>query len=71
MCVLDRYAALLRTVYPIRSLFPWSAAAKMTDRAERIRHPEIPETASSASLSSASRPLSRWPTDDQEVFSDP
>jgi tetratricopeptide (TPR) repeat protein len=69
--VLDRYAALLRTMYPVRSLFPWSAAAKMTDRAERIRHPEIPETASSASLSSASRPLSRWPTDDQEVFSDP
>ena len=66
--VLDRYAALLRTVYPVRSLFPWSAAAKMTARAERIRQPGGPEPASRAIVSSDSRPLSRWPTDEEELF---
>jgi tetratricopeptide (TPR) repeat protein len=69
--VLEHYAALLHRVYPVRSLFPWSAAAKMTARAERIRQPESPETAASAGVFSASRSFSRWPTDEQEVFSDP
>jgi hypothetical protein len=70
--VLDRYAALLRTAHPVHSLFPWSAAAKMTARAERIRQPEVSETASRAVVSSDSRPFTgRWPTNEQEVFSDP
>jgi hypothetical protein len=55
-------------VYPVRSLFPWSAAAKMTARAERIRQPEGPEPASRAIVSSDSLPLSRWPADEEELF---
>jgi tetratricopeptide (TPR) repeat protein len=69
--VLERYAALLRTVRPVRSLFPWSAAAKMTARAERIRQPEIPETASPAGVFSDSQSLTgRWSTDEEELFGD-
>lgn len=62
--VLEDYAALLRAMHPVRSLFPWSAAEKMAVRAAQIRHREGSETTVDVSRS-------WWPTNEQQVFSDP
>ena len=68
--VLEHYAALLRTMYPVRSRFPWSAASRMAERAKRIRDREVPATANTTT-ESADVPAGWWPADDQQVFSDP
>ena len=68
--VLEHYAALLRTIHPVRSRFPWSAASRMAERAKRIRHREAPATANTTT-ESADVPAGWWPADDQQVFSDP
>jgi Tfp pilus assembly protein PilF len=69
--VLEPYAALLRAMHPFRSAFPWSTAATMAARAERILHPESPNVADQDTQPSGRQYLSRWPIDEQEVFSDP
>jgi tetratricopeptide (TPR) repeat protein len=69
--VLEPYAALLRAMYPFRSVFPWSTAATMAARAQRILHPESENAADQDTHPLGRQYLSRWPTDEQEVFSDP
>jgi tetratricopeptide (TPR) repeat protein len=70
--VLEHYATLLRAMYPVRSLWPWSEAAKMTVRAEHIRYPEAASgSASAPAASDPLPPIGRWPVDEQVVFSDP
>jgi Tfp pilus assembly protein PilF len=70
--VLERYATLLRAMHPVRSLWPWSTAAKMTARAERIRHPEAAHASASAPAApDPLPPMGWWPVDEQVVFSDP
>jgi Tfp pilus assembly protein PilF len=69
--VLEPYAALLRAMHPFRSAFPWSTAATMAARAQRILHPESPNVTNQDTQPLGRQNLSRWPTDEQEVFSDP
>ena len=61
--VLERYAGLLRQHYPWRSILPWSAAVRMSLRAQRIRQ----EVAESSGLK---RSLEAWPKDETDVFDD-